>query len=641
MSFLKINARLLAFLSGIGLFLIPALTAEAQKLPNPKNDSFLSISIVAKSEIRYLPSIAATLKRLNAALLSGDNLAVSRHIETVIKKKKRLGSKNLFFVSRFLLTIAGQLDRSGNLKRAAQTARDAAAISPDDYRAWLTLSRYSFMLDKSRVKSYLKPLPFAAIAFFKDGYNRLQLADIILKYLIPALTVAYMLFAFTGLAVSGKPLAGDMARVIGMNKKSAFLAIIFFVIAALAAGGFLGLALAAPIISWGYLKAGRRKMTIGFVIFLALLPFIVEMAGSLSATENSRLYKASHDYLSGNWEPESVKTLIRAGSKKPDDTELWFALANLYRRAGDAEGAQKFIDRALAKDSVNVKAINEMANLRFQNKQYREAARLYKKALKVDFDTAELHYNMNKTYLELFNTDKAATEFNIAMQIDREKTEGFVKQAGENEYTKVVSFVADLKSMPLMAKEIGDASKVEADIIWSTAFGTLDRNSYLTGAAAYLLLLAAAAGLWRRADRYTLCSSCGDAFLPAIRSPGQEEYRCNPCVVLSSSRKKVDKTKKARKLGQIKKYHFNVRRKSNLLNYVLPGLGNIYLNSYRIGAFFLLLTSVFIVKIIFILSPLLASYGSALKVPLSEYIAWGAAMGVFYLLSALMLRRTV
>ena len=364
------------------------------------------------------------------------------------------------------------------------------------------------------------------------------------------------------------------------------------------------------------------------------------MAGRASATGNSRLYSAARYYMSGNWEPESVKTLVRASAKKPDDTELWFSLAHLYRRAGDPQKAQKFIDRVLAKDANNIKAINEMANLRFQNKQFREAERLYKKALKLDSDNAELHYNLNKTYLELFRTDKAATEFNIAMQIDREKTEGFVREADDNETAKVVSFIADLKSMPLMEKEIADASRVEADRIWSAAAGNIGRNEYLAGAAAYLLILAVAGGLWRRADRYTLCSSCGDAFLPAIRSPGQEEYRCNPCVVLSSSRKRVDKAKKGKKLGQIKKYHFNIRKKSNLLNYLLPGLGNIYYHSYRSGLIFLFVTSIFIVKILFILSPLPAGYDSALAVPVFEYIVWGSAMAAFYLSSALMLRRT-
>jgi len=641
MSFLKINARLPAFLSGIFLLFFTAAAADAQNAPNRKNDGFLSTLVVTNSEISYLPGLSATLKKLNAALMSGDNLAVSRHMEAVIKRKKRLESENLFFVSRFLLAVAAQLERSGNVKRARDTARDAVEVSPDDYRTWLVLSRYGFMADKSRPKSYLKPLPFAAMAFFKDSNNLLPLLNRVLKYLLPAIVIAYVLFAFTGLAVSAKPLAGDMSRVIGMDQKSAALAIVFFVLAVLAAGGIFGLALAAPILSWGYIKADRRKITIVFVIFLALLPFIVEMAGRAAATENSRLYNAAHDYMSGNWEPESVKTLIAASGKKPDDTELWFSLAHLYRRAGDSKGAQKFIDRILAKDGNNIKAINEMANLLFQNKQFKDAMQLYKKALNINSKNAELHYNLNKTYLELFRTDKAATEFNIAMQIDKEKTEGFVKQADDKDATKVVSFIADLKNMPLMEKEIGDASRVEADHIWSTAAGNIDRNAYLGGAAAFLLLLAVAGGLWQRADRYILCSSCGDAFLPAIRSPGQEEYRCNPCVVLSSSRKRVDKTKKGKKLGQIKEYHFNIRRKSNLLNYVLPGLGNIYYHSYRSGIIFLSVTSIFIVKILFLLSPLLAEYNSALKVPLFEYIVWGAAMAAFYMLSALMLRRSV
>jgi tetratricopeptide (TPR) repeat protein len=639
MSFLKIDGRLLTFLAGVWVFSILAMPAAAQTLPKPPKEKFLPVSVVKNSDIRYLPNLESTLIKLNGALLSGNSLAVSEHLEAVIKHKKRLRSNNLFFVSRFLLAIAGQLESSGNLSRAAQTANDAARISPDDYRAWFALARYNFMVDKANAKSYLKPLLFGVVSFFKDSYNLLLGANRLLKIVVPALIVAYALFVFVGLAASGRLLAMEIARVVNMSKKSAAITLTLLIAAIFVAGGFFWLALAAPLLSWGYLQSSRRKVTVAFIIFIASLPFIVELAGRGVALENSRLYRAAHTYLAGNWEPDSVRTLVWAGGKKPDDTELWYALANLYRRAGDTGRARKYIDRVLAKESTHVKAINEMANLSFELKQFREAEILYKKALDVTSDSAELHYNMNKTYLELFRTERAAEEFNIAMRIDKEKTETFVKQGNDKEASKVVSFLADLKSMPLLEKEIGRESREAADVIWAAFAGPFDRNMYLAGAAVYLLVMAVAAALWRRPDRHTACTSCGDLFLPAVRSPGQEEFRCNQCVVLSSPRQKVDKAKKAKKLGQIKDHLYQVKRRANLFNYSLPGLGNVYIGNYRSGVILLCITSVFLVKIFFMLSPLLAEYRSALYVPVAEYIGWGIALFLFYLISALMLRQ--
>ena len=637
MSYLKTDNRLVTFLCGVWIVSLLASAAYAGTIVKPPTDKFLPVSVMAKSDIHYLSGLGESLGKLNEAIMSGNSLAVSDQVAAVIKYKKRLGSKNLFFVSRYLVALASQLARSGNLSRAAQTAKDAVEISPDDYRAGFALAVYSFQADKANVKAYLMSALLAVVSFVKFPHNLLIVLNRMLIFLIPAFVVAFVLFVFSGFAVSARLLSRDIARKIGARRKIAKLIIGLLMAISFVAGGVIGLALAAPILTWGYLKSTRRKITVALLIFLALMPLVVEGAARGAALEKSPLNSAIRHYLAENWETSSVRSLIGASQRGPESTELWFALANLFMRAGDLDGAQRYLDRALAREASNVMAINETANLHFKRKEYRDAQRLYKKALKIKPGSAELHYNMNKTYSALFSTEKAVEEFNAAMRLDKSMTEGFVRQE-DDERIKVVSFVADLKKLPLLKKEIGELAGERSKAVWSAIAGKLDRNLYLAGAAVYLLALGIATALWRRGSLFTSCASCGVAFQPAIKSPGQEDYRCNQCVVLYSSRRKIDKNQKAKKLGQIKRHNRKVSGKANLLNYILPGLGNCYIGRYGSGVIALCITAVFLVKLLYIFSPLTVNYGDAISVPVVNYLVWAGALVLFYIASIVMLK---
>lgn len=644
MSFSRTNTffTITTFRRAAVVFLMLACPASAREYAHIPPDRFLPLSIVEESDVNFIPYLGSAVEKLGSALDSGDNLAVSLQMEAIEGWKERLGSENLFFVSKFLLIKAKQLARSGHPERGVQTAKDAETISPDDYSVKLAIARLAFALNKSNVKGYLAPAALAPIAFFKDSRNRLAVINSVLRFLIPAVVVAFVIFVFTSLAVYGRLLISDVLRVLpaGTGSKTAILIALFALSAAFLVGGVIVTALTALLFIAGYRKPRERLVVFVFVIFLTALPMIADFSARYVAMEDSKLYRAVGHYLSGNWEPASYAKLTEVGKAEPDNTELIFALANLDRNLGNTDRAEQRLDKLLEKNPRHVRAMNELANNYFQQKEYRQAELTYIKAIDISPKLAELHYNLGKTYLEQFRTEEANREFGVSMQLDRKKTEGFVKREGDEDSARVVSFTANIAKLPTLEMEIEHTAARITSAMWPVFAGDFKRVLYYAGAVVYIALLLLLGAILRRAQISTSCSSCNDVFVPAATAQGGGgDNRCNQCLVLSSSRQKVLRSKKERKLTQIKNYHYNVRRRSNILNFIFPGLGNVYAGRYASGAVILCLSSVFIVKLLYILSPLMAGYASAISaVPSMVYMAWGATMAVFYLFSALALR---
>ncbi|MEE8483615.1 MAG: hypothetical protein V3S46_03375, partial [Nitrospinota bacterium] len=178
----------------IVLALVSSPHAWAQNPPDIPKEKYAPASLIVNNELAFMQSISDILKALDRFNEEGDSLAVGEEIENIQAWKKRLGSRNLFFISRYFLLKAEQLARSGDLKKAVETAKDAVAISPDDHMARLSLARHSFNMDKANVKGYIRPLAFSAVAYFKDLENVKIFFFRLLIILAPALFITYVLY---------------------------------------------------------------------------------------------------------------------------------------------------------------------------------------------------------------------------------------------------------------------------------------------------------------------------------------------------------------------------------------------------------------------------------------------------------------
>jgi len=251
----------------------------------------------------------------------------------------------------------------------------------------------------------MEPAVFGAVSYLKDRINLAGVVNRAMLLLLPALFITYALFMLMALFVNRARLVRDLARAVNTGRKTAGLIVVIFVLGMLVGGGVFWLALASPLLVWGYMKAGQKKIALLLTLMIAAMPFAVDALSKVSAFSQSRLNRAVNYYLTDNWEPMALTELSSANQKDPQNAELLVAMANLYRRVGDLDGAEKFLERVLDKNPQDVKAINELGNIRFERKQFHDAEAMYRKGIELSPKSPELYYNLSKTYTEQFRTE--------------------------------------------------------------------------------------------------------------------------------------------------------------------------------------------------------------------------------------------
>ncbi len=646
MSFLKTDRTPAGAFGTLGILIFLALVSSphawAQNPPDIPKEKYAPASLIVNNELAFIQSISDILKALESFNEKGDSLAVGEEIEKIQTWKKRLGSRNLFFISRYFLLKAEQLARGGDLRKAVETAKDAVAISPDDHMARLSLARHSFNMDKANVKGYIRPLAFSAVAYFKDLENVKIFFFRLLIILAPALFITYVLYAAASLLAYRKALANDIRRMMPfeMGVRSAGAVFALLILALLAGGGVFLTAFVIPFFLLGYLKGRARTIIFLFLFSFAVTPILAKTVIRGLAVETSDAARMIGLYKKGNWEPGSVMTLESALAKEPDNPEALLALATLYRKKQNFFLAQEYINRTIENNDKDVRAIVELGNVNFSMEKYEEAKAYYKKALELSPNLIEAHYNLSNAYYELLNTDEGAREYSIAMQIDKKLTNSFVKKSGDDKTTKVVSFTADLSKLEVTKPHtVRDAENLFQSL-WTAFIGGVKETDFLMGVAGYFVALFIAVSIWGRSGSYNNCRLCGTPYLPPFTVGGKEVVKCNQCLVLSASKKKqLSAAKRNRKLAQIKAYHYGLEVNTGRLNTVFPGLGSVYNGSYLSGAILIGITSFFIVKLVYVVGPMAVGYRPDFSGNIYSYAAWGAAFIVFYLFSLLLTRR--
>lgn len=616
------------------------LYAEAQPFAGVPVERYIPDSVIQNNEAGITPELEHSLAALVEALSATDNVKARLHMESVKDWKNSLGSKNLFFASRVLTLKADQFARKGNMEWAVQAAEDATAISPDDYRARLALANHRLALDIANPQWYVTPLFYAALTYFKDLANLKTFFLEVLQLVIPAMFLAFAIFIISNLIIYIKPIANDICRNTAFDMKlgTAGAMLVLITIAVLLYGGLLWLMLVSALLLRGYMKTRAALMTALFLIFLAASPFLIKTVLNATVSEKSQFNQLVKNYTKGDWGPETLETFKMAAERgQQQKEELLYAVSTLYRKLGQMEEADQYLKRYQSRVVNSAKGIVEQGNIHFGLKEFGKSVTMYKKALELEPALVEAHYNLSITYTEQFKTEEAAGAFNMAMQVDRKKTERLVKTGGDKKTGKIVSIKADLK--PMSQGEPGAVT--EADELASSirlAFtGNISEERYLIGSIAFFALFVVLGPVLRRFDNSTHCTSCGNLFLPALKGADFEKIKCNQCLILSSSRKNIAIAKKDKKNMEIREYQYNSRKKTNRLNLILPGLGSIYGSSYIMGSIALGLVSVFIVKLVFTALLVLAGNPDSVTAHPVVYILWGVTFLIFYLVSAIAL----
>lgn len=113
----------------------------------------------------------------------------------------------------------------------------------------------------------------------------------------------------------------------------------------------------------------------------------------------------------------------RSIALQPEQTESYFQLGLMELEAGDVDGAAKHFQHVLVRAPSHAGALTGMGRLRFQEKQYAEAASWFEKAVASDPGLREAHYYLGLTDSRLGRKEDSEKELQIASRIEHEEVE--------------------------------------------------------------------------------------------------------------------------------------------------------------------------------------------------------------------------
>jgi tetratricopeptide (TPR) repeat protein len=124
----------------------------------------------------------------------------------------------------------------------------------------------------------------------------------------------------------------------------------------------------------------------------------------------------------GNLE-RAQKNLEIAYAYVPDNSEINFALGNLWLQKGDTTKAKNFYRRAIEINPRHSSAYNNLGVLAMDESRWKLAAAFLKKSIGIEPDDAKTHYLLAKALLQLDDTPGATDEINRALELKPDQPE--------------------------------------------------------------------------------------------------------------------------------------------------------------------------------------------------------------------------
>ncbi|MBI4827409.1 MAG: hypothetical protein HY804_01115 [Nitrospinae bacterium] len=362
----------------------------------------------------------------------------------------------------------------------------------------------------------------------------------------------------------------------------------------LAAGGWVFMALAAPLLVWPYLRRGGQVVVILFTLFALGAPPVLTWMGAGAALRSAEAYRAVYLLSSETWDFETRAALEKEHVRQPGDELTTFALGLLNKLARDKDAALAAYDALLLRDSANVRALVNKGNVYFAFKDWPAAADMYRQAIAANTQTAEAHYNLSKAYTEMFLNKESDAAYQQARAIDPKKTDGFRDMSLLDPERKVVDFPITAEDLRAAGRRLDSASQAAGDAMWKRYFGNLSQQTYKIVTGAYLLLLLIVFAFWSRSISSVVCHSCGAVFQPPIRLEAATPT-CTQCVAAQSTRGAVSSAKKDKKRKEMRDYKDLRGKVAGALDRALPGAGRVYFREPLSGLPFMLVTSLILI----------------------------------------------
>ncbi len=133
---------------------------------------------------------------------------------------------------------------------------------------------------------------------------------------------------------------------------------------------------------------------------------------------NKPLFEKAQRLLDNSHDREAVSALIEIVDRDPADFQAWTELGTAYLMGGNMPEAEKAYRRAIQERPTFVLALLNLGRVLMKEQKYVESIDPLSGAILARPESADAHFLLGKTYLQLKQGSKAVPELNEALRLD-------------------------------------------------------------------------------------------------------------------------------------------------------------------------------------------------------------------------------
>jgi tetratricopeptide (TPR) repeat protein len=301
---------------------------------------------------------------------------------------------------------------------------------------------------------------------------------------------------------------------------------------------------------------------------------LLEFHSQWSRTIINPAFRAALSSDAGTFEATDVFELQSALDRYPDDRDLKFLLAVLYKDLGEYELSASMYREMLNDDVTDLAGQTNLGNIYFAQRDWEGAILQYSNAIADHPDFALTYYNKSLAHGESFRFSEREAARAQAENLDAPAIAAFEQR------TRGFRAVADVRLAPdyIFAKFFGLEDGVHPSpprSVRSTVLSSVRVTGFAVGAILFAVLTLFLEVVFRDRRNTQRCGKCGGPFCTHCQIGTGRRGLCTQCYHLFIVKDGVSTDARNQKLGQVNRYAEHHRLVFRILSVVAPGAGHV------------------------------------------------------------------
>jgi tetratricopeptide (TPR) repeat protein len=585
-----VNRRLL-----LAPALVAGLAASSSAAPPPPGAGVIDVRAVRPPGVSTFESQWSTFRKADAR---GDQEAA----QNAMKEIRRLRvERNIRSLTEYALARVGDgLDhlRNDRISDSEARFRDAVVLDPHLPDAHFALATAAMKRGPVGVVTAVRETLAGAAAPLGTARGRHTLASLAATIALVAAFVTLVVFGLIVLVRHATLLVHDLDEAFGQRHALAVgLGTALLLLPAITFQGWGWLPLWWLALLFIYMSTAERVVA-GLVAVASILvgPTVARLDARHVTMENP-VFRAGLAAYEGGPDQRAVADLEAAIKAYPDDRDLEYLLARMYKKGGRYDDAASLYRQILEEQPKDLIALNNLANIEFSNQEFAAAIARYKQGIESSpppTTAATLYYNLSLAHYQRFEYQPAQEARSQADRLAGNLVAEYDELWKHENQTAVVDL--SLTDAELWAKAGGRREGVGLQNVAGKApdAPVVDtRRAVMNRFTGFPLVLAAVAfglGRMRGARAFTTrCLKCGTPFCRKCHLGAATSGLCSQCHHLFVVRDGVSGPARNQKLLEVQKEDETRERIFRALSLLVPGSGHLYAQRTLLGVLFVAL----------------------------------------------------